>query len=215
MVEGLQKVQPAVAGLAQRIFVIRDQNVAGLPPPGGPNDVPSWDVTLNYVPIPYPSYTPAIVKIKPGEKQLWRVVNACGDTNWIFNSNTMGNRRRWRWSASMAFRPGLRTARARARCVKMTDIFIPNAARAEFIVTGPSKSVKNATFLTLNVDTGPDGDIDPKRPLATLTNPESRDQTAQLEMPCGFGRAGTAALRGTGGREADDPAHAVFFRREF
>ena len=66
MVEGLQNVQPAVAGLTQRIFVIRDQNVAGLPPPGGPNDVPSWDVTLNYVPIPYPAYTPAIVKITAG-----------------------------------------------------------------------------------------------------------------------------------------------------
>ena len=90
MVEGSEKVQPAVAGLPQRIFVIRDQNVAGEPAPGGPNDVPSWDLTLNYVPIPYPNYPPAIVKIKPGEKQLWRVVNACADSIVDSNSNTMG-----------------------------------------------------------------------------------------------------------------------------
>jgi FtsP/CotA-like multicopper oxidase with cupredoxin domain len=80
VVDGLEKVQRAVAGLAQRIFVIRDQNVAGLPPPGGPNDIPSWDLTLNYLPIPYPDYTPAVVHIKPEEKQLWRVVNACADS---------------------------------------------------------------------------------------------------------------------------------------
>ena len=36
VVEGLEKAQPAVAGLRQRILVIRDQNVAGNPNPGGP-----------------------------------------------------------------------------------------------------------------------------------------------------------------------------------
>ncbi len=58
------------------------------------------------------------------------------------------------------------------KIVNMTDILIPTAARAEFIVTGPSKSVKNATLVTLNVDTGPIGDFDPNRPLATLTKPQ-------------------------------------------
>ena len=94
----------------------------------------------------------------------------------------------------------------------MTDILMPTAARAEFIVTGPSKSVKNATLMTLNVDTGPIGDFDPKRPLATLTKPESADEAAQLVMPAAVGRAGAAALRGAGGCETDDPAHPVFFR---
>ena len=80
IVQGLEKAQPAVAGLRQRILVIRDQNVAGNPNPGGPNDVPSWDLSLNYIPIPFPDYTPAVIRMKPGEKQLWRVVNASADT---------------------------------------------------------------------------------------------------------------------------------------
>ena len=78
----------------------------------------------------------------------------------------------------------------------MTDIFIPNAGRAEFIVTGPSKSVKNATFLTLNVDAGPAGDVDPQRPLATLTNPHSANQTEQLKMPAASGAPGPQRFEG-------------------
>jgi len=68
IVEGLEKMQPAVAGLRQRILVIRDQNVASKPNPGGPTNVPSWDLSLNYVPIPFPDYTPAVIRMKPGEK---------------------------------------------------------------------------------------------------------------------------------------------------
>lgn len=196
VVDGLEKVQPAVAGLAQRIFVIRDQNVAGLPPPGGPNDVPSWDVTLNYVPIPYPSYTPAVVNIKPGEKQLWRVVNACGDTQLDLQLQYDGKPQTLEVVGLDGVPTGSQDGTRTGKLVKMTDIFIPNAGRAEFIVTGPSKSVKNATFMTLNVDTGPNGDIDPNRPLATLTNPNSADQTAQLEMPAASGAPGPQRFEG-------------------
>ncbi|MGC2492895.1 multicopper oxidase family protein [Candidatus Binatus sp.] len=196
VVEGLEKVQPAVAGLAQRIFVIRDQNVAGLPPPGGPNDVPSWDVTLNYVPIPYPSYTPAIVNIKPGEKQLWRVVNACGDTQLDLQLQYDGKPQTVELVGIDGVPTGSQDGTRTGKLLKMTDVFIPNAGRAEFIVTGPSKSVKNATFLTLNIDTGPIGDIDPNRPLATLTNPKSYDQTPQPDMPAASGAPGPQRFEG-------------------
>jgi len=196
VVEGLQKVQPAVKGLAQRIFVIRDQNVAGLPPPGGPNDVPSWDVSLNYVPIPYPAYPPAVVKIKPGEKQLWRVVNACADTQLDLQLQYDGQAQTLEVVGLDGVPTGSQDGTRRGKLVKTTDIFIPNAGRAEFIVTGPSKSVKNATFLTLNVDTGPDGDVDPQRPLAMLEKPGSADQTAQLEMPAAAGAPGPQRFEG-------------------
>jgi FtsP/CotA-like multicopper oxidase with cupredoxin domain len=196
VVEGLEKVQPAVAGLAQRIFVIRDQNVAGLPPPGGPNDVPSWDVTLNYVPIPYPAYTPAIVNIKPGEKQLWRVVNACGDTQLDLQLQYDGQPQTLEVVGLDGVPTGSQDGKRTGKLIKVTDIFIPNAGRAEFIVTGPSKSVKNATFVTLNVETGPIGDIDPNRPLATLTNPSSADATAQLKMPATSGAPGPQRFEG-------------------
>ena len=50
IVGGIANFQPAVAGLPERVLVVRDQPVAGEPTPGG--IIPSWDVTLNYVPIP-------------------------------------------------------------------------------------------------------------------------------------------------------------------
>ena len=43
IVGGIASFQPAVAGLPERVLVVRDQPVAGTPAPGG--TVPSWDVT--------------------------------------------------------------------------------------------------------------------------------------------------------------------------
>jgi hypothetical protein len=49
IVEGIQTIEHAVAGLRRKILVIRDQNVAGNPTPGG--TIPSWDLSVNFVPI--------------------------------------------------------------------------------------------------------------------------------------------------------------------
>src|SRR5579863_1135638 len=46
VVEGIQNVQPAVAGLPERILIIRDQVVPGTPNPNNPP--PSWDLSVNY-----------------------------------------------------------------------------------------------------------------------------------------------------------------------
>jgi len=112
VVDGIEAIQPAVAGLPQRLFVIRDQNVAGNPTPGGP--VPSWDLTLNYVPIAYPALTPAIIKMAPGEKQFWRVVNAAADTILDLKIVYDGHRRKCCWSRSTECRLDRRTAPSRA-----------------------------------------------------------------------------------------------------
>jgi FtsP/CotA-like multicopper oxidase with cupredoxin domain len=52
--------------------------------------------------------------------------------------------------------------------ISQKDVLIAPAGRAEFIVTAPSATVKNAVFQTLNIDTGPAGDNDPTRPLAVI-----------------------------------------------
>ncbi len=78
VVEGLENLQRAVAGLRQRILVLRDQTVAGNPDPGG--DIPAWDLTLNNIPIAYPALTPAVIRMQSGEKQLWRVTNSSADS---------------------------------------------------------------------------------------------------------------------------------------
>src|SRR5262249_39752673 len=52
--------------------------------------------------------------------------------------------------------------------IPVTHFVLSPAARVEFIVFGPPPTVKLAQFVTLNVDTGPAGDNDPHRPLATI-----------------------------------------------
>jgi FtsP/CotA-like multicopper oxidase with cupredoxin domain len=55
------------------------------------------------------------------------------------------------------------------------------AARVEFILTAPGPSVKKAILLTRNIDTGPDGDNDPERPLASIvTNPSAPEPAVIL-----------------------------------
>ena len=78
IIEGTENVNPIVAGLPERTLIIRDNLVPGGPAPGGP--IPSWDISLNYTPIPYPAFKPPVVPMKPLEKQFWRVLNASADT---------------------------------------------------------------------------------------------------------------------------------------
>ena len=37
-------------------------------------------MSLNYIPILYPNFTPAVIEMKPGRRELWRVANASADT---------------------------------------------------------------------------------------------------------------------------------------
>lgn len=56
IVEGLQNVDPALAGLTERTFVVRDQVL----PASEANDpnIPAWDLSINFIPVTYPKYTP-------------------------------------------------------------------------------------------------------------------------------------------------------------
>jgi FtsP/CotA-like multicopper oxidase with cupredoxin domain len=166
IVEGIANVQPAVAGLRERVLLIRDQNVAGTPTPGGP--VPSWDVSLNYVPIAFPALTPAIIKMGPGQKELWRVSNSSADTIIDLQLQYDGVAQPLQLVGLDGVPTGSQDGTRQGKIVTVSDILIPPAGRAEFIVTGPSASVKNASFLTLAIDTGPLGDNDTQRTLATI-----------------------------------------------
>lgn len=174
IVGGIAKLQPAVAALPQRVLIIRDQNVAGNPTPGGA--VPSWDVTLNYVPISYPSFTPAIIKMKPGGREFWRVANASANSIMDLQVRYDGVAQPLQLVALDGVPVGSQDGTRRGAIVTQTDILLPPAGRAEFILDGPSTKIKNAVFQTLNVDTGPDGDSDPQRPLAIIQATPSASQ---------------------------------------
>jgi FtsP/CotA-like multicopper oxidase with cupredoxin domain len=77
IVEGIERYNGALAGLPERLLVIRDQvriNSGVAPKP------PSKDLSVNFVPVPYPDYPAATLKIKPRQRELWRVLNASADT---------------------------------------------------------------------------------------------------------------------------------------
>jgi FtsP/CotA-like multicopper oxidase with cupredoxin domain len=166
IVEGIENVTPIVAGLPERVLIIRDNLVPGNPTPGG--SVPSWDISLNYMPVPYPAYTPVIIPMKPGEKQFWRVVNACADTVLDIQLQYDGKPQPLQLIGLDGVPVGSQDGTGAGKPVTQTDILLAPAARAEFIVVGPALTVQKATFLTLNIDTGPDGDDDPQRPIATI-----------------------------------------------
>ena len=78
IVEGIQNVNTSLANLPQRLFVVRDQLLPNLE--SNDANIPAWDISLNYVPVPYPNYTPAVVQTPAGEQEFWRVLNAAADT---------------------------------------------------------------------------------------------------------------------------------------
>ena len=166
IVDGIEALQPAVAGLPQRVFVIRDQNVAGHPMPGGP--VPSWDVTINYIPIPYPALTPAVIDITPNEKQFWRVVNAAADTILDLEVVYDGKPQPIQLVSLDGVPLGSQDGTAQGKLITVTHLRLPTASRMEFIVTGPSATVKSAQFMTLKINTGPEGDNDTQRVIADI-----------------------------------------------
>ncbi|HEY3638254.1 MAG TPA: multicopper oxidase domain-containing protein [Rhizomicrobium sp.] len=167
-VEGIANLQPDVAGLPQRFLVIRDQRL-GNPPNGKVTvQVPNWDISLNYVPVSFPKYVPSVIQMQPGAKEFWRVVNSSADTTMDLKLTYDGVLQPLQIVAFDGVPTGSQDGKHQGTIVTQTDIFIPPAGRAEFIVTGPGSGVKKAIFATNRIDTGPLGDSDPVRPLAVI-----------------------------------------------
>jgi FtsP/CotA-like multicopper oxidase with cupredoxin domain len=171
IVEGIQRFHPEVAGMQQRVLLIRDQNVAGNPTPGG--RIPSWDLTLNFVPIAYPAETPAILRMRSGNKEFWRVANASADSlldlQVLFDGvpQTLQVVGLDGVPVNSQDGNGARSV-GTGKTLDTDHILLPTAARAELIVPSPSSSVKVAELITRRVQTGPDGDNDPRRTLASI-----------------------------------------------
>jgi hypothetical protein len=115
IVDGIQNVQPAVAGLRQRLIVIRDQPGSGIIGRAGqlrPRR-PFPDISVNYVPVDWHAtfnskqqltgitFTPAMLQMEAGETQFWIVVNSSADTILDLQCPTMVCRRRCRLSGLM------------------------------------------------------------------------------------------------------------------
>jgi FtsP/CotA-like multicopper oxidase with cupredoxin domain len=188
IVEGLERATREVAGLPERVLIIRDQDLLNpdAPPaktePVAPKMLidrdgdsanngtgfgrPAKDLSINYVPVPFPDYPPATLEMKPGERQLWRVLNASAIT-YLNLAVVFGRAPQMLGIVAIDGVP-LNHNGNPANAIEWRDhIGVPPGSRVEFIVTGPPAGVP-ALFVTRSVDTGQGGENDPNRALATL-----------------------------------------------
>src|ERR1700733_8566354 len=165
IVEGLQNLDPALAGLTERTFVIRDQ-VLPVSEANDPN-IPAWDLSINYIPVTYPNYTPAVIQTNPGQQELWRVANTAADTILDLQYVVNGTAQAMQVVAIDGY--PIASGSSGQPSESETSILLPPGARAEFVVTTPKVS-DQAQLITQYWDTGPDGDFDPTRTIANVVS---------------------------------------------
>ncbi|HEY6489441.1 MAG: multicopper oxidase domain-containing protein [Terracidiphilus sp.] len=207
IVEGIERTKKAVAGLPERVFVIRDQDLVNpnAPPATSEPVVPKFlvdrdgdaantgtgfgkpakDLSINYVPVPYPDYPPATIEMKPKERQLWRVLNASAIT-YLNLEVLFGHAPQPLGLVAMDGVPMSHDDPAGENVNLQKHLVIPPAARVEFILDGPDDD-EDALLVTRTVDTGPGGENDPNRALARIVAkadaPEPRSRLSNSPEP--------------------------------
>jgi len=201
IVEGLERANPVVAGLPERVLIIRDQtllNPDAPPSTSGPavptiavdrdgdtantgtgTGRPARDLSVNFVAVPYPDYPPASIAMKPGERQLWRVLNASAIT---YVDLALMYQRAPQQLGIVAIDgvPINAASSGTPRISGFNHISVPPGARVEFIVTAPP-SGGTAQLVSLAVDTGQGGENDPGRVLAAIsTSPDAAEPRSIL-----------------------------------
>ena len=199
IIEGIERANPQVAGMPERVLVIRDQPPInpGAPPAaaaGAPKVVydregdvvstgtglgmPARDLSINYVLVPYPDYPPASIPMKPGERQLWRVLNAASLT-YLDLAVKFADVQQTLGIVAIDGVPVNHAGGTAPSVAWLTHVSLPPGSRAEFMVTGPPAGVP-ATLVTHWVDTGPGGENDPERTLASLTATDAAQPVSTL-----------------------------------
>jgi FtsP/CotA-like multicopper oxidase with cupredoxin domain len=207
IVEGIERANRQVVGLPERVLIIRDQDLLNPnAPPSKSEPVlprmlidrdgdaanngtgfgkPAKDLSINFVPVPYPNYPPAAIEMKPGERQLWRVLNASAIT--YLNLEVLFNRKPQPLGlVALDGVPLNQNGTSNDLVDWQTHLGVPPGARVEFIMKGPPSGIAGL-FVTRTVDTGPGGENDPNRALATITAsegaPEPRSMLATSPEP--------------------------------
>ena len=207
IVEGIERANPDLAGLPERVMIIRDQDLLNPDSPPSKSEPvvpktlidrdgdsanngtgfgkPAKDLSINYVPVPYPDYPPAVITMKPGERQLWRVLNASAIT--YLNLAVLYDRKPQELGiVALDGVPVNADGVTKNVLNGQNHIGIPPGGRAEFIVQGPPAGV-SGLLVTRTVDTGSGGENDPNRALATLIAsadaPEPRSRLSASPEP--------------------------------
>jgi FtsP/CotA-like multicopper oxidase with cupredoxin domain len=206
VVEGIERAIPNLAGLPERVLIVRDQNLTNpdaapaddskLPPvrldadgdvmnTGTGTGKPAEDLTLNYVPVPYPNYPPAKITMKPGERQLWRVLNASAIT-YLSLQLLYDDVAQAVDVVALDGVPIHNKDLPQSHSIRLNHLGVPPGGRIEFVVNGPAAGSK-ASLVTRSVNTGAMGENDPTRALADIVTkadaPEQQSRLAKNPTP--------------------------------
>lgn len=187
IVEGIERVVPRVAGLPERVFVIRDEKMPEASGSDKPDaNRPTKQISINNVPVPYPKYPPALIKMKSRERQFWRVLNASADTYVSLYVESGGERQGLGLVALDGVPLHYGEPGAEDHAPQMSYVFLPPATRAEFVITGPPEGVSGRLMTEFVYRGGDDDapisprasaqpgvrmdqdDVEPARPLASI-----------------------------------------------
>jgi FtsP/CotA-like multicopper oxidase with cupredoxin domain len=201
IIEGIEQAIPEVVGLPERVLVIRDQDLVNpLAPPAKSEPVvprmlidrdgdaantgtgfgkPAKDLSVNWVPAPYPDYSPASMRMKAGTRELWRVLNASAVT-YLNLALLYSSKPQPLGIVAIDGTPLNADSPNAPRVVPVDHIGIPPGARAEFIIRAPAAG-QPALLVTRTVDTGQGGENDPNRALAAISaSTETPDLKSRL-----------------------------------
>jgi suppressor of ftsI len=192
VVDGIDKYYPQLRPMRERVLVLRDGDLEH-------TDEASRKLISQRVEIPSSPCGTATeqslervftangmirpqIPIAPGEREFWRIVNASPDR---YADLEVGGEK----LEIVAFdgmplayhNPGRGTR-------KVDHILVAPAGRVETIVTGPSAGVRT-TLSTRCVDTGPDGDPNPRMVLADVVSAAPPLSAASHSLPSAGGPA--------------------------
>jgi FtsP/CotA-like multicopper oxidase with cupredoxin domain len=188
IVEGIERANKLLAGMPERVFVIRDEPLlnpdavpskdsAAQPPllrdpegdilnTGTGKGKPARDLSINFVPVAFPDYRPATLTVKPGEYEVWHVVNAAAVT-YLDLQIAQGGAPQAMGLVSLDGVPITKNGAIPNRILWQGHMLVAPGGRISFVYRTPPAGTQ-ATLITAAVDTGPSGENDPTRPLATI-----------------------------------------------
>lgn len=201
VVEGMEKFRPEIAGLKERVFVIRQQFLKPWVP--GP-----YELTLNFQVAYFPNSSSPIIKMAPGKKEFWRVANAT--TQEFLPLQVLVNNKPQK--LQLIALDGYPLAKPRYE----ETILLPPAGRAEFVVDAPPSGT-SANLYTAAYDTGLTGNPNLQQVLADLELTKVEDTSTQpASPPKAPSRAARKLLRFSGLATAKVTAQRkLYFSEEF
>jgi FtsP/CotA-like multicopper oxidase with cupredoxin domain len=170
IVEGMEQAKPQAANLPERVLVVRDQKMAELSAAQKVDPkTPTKDLSVNFVPVRFPKYRPAVIRVAPSQRELWRVLNASADTYLDLQVLFDGKIQLLGLLALDGVPLQYDEQNSAGYVLWQTRVFLAPAGRAEFLLDGPPEGVK-ASLVTSAVPRGPSDEYNSPLPLGAASD---------------------------------------------